>query len=378
MIRRQCTYILSAVLWLLHISDAVSAFVAFGPHTHPSSDSSVVAIWGMTHSTCRGGSNNIHWKGCIKNSGFAIMNAVNSNNNNYQTNEDFDPRSSASSSSPLLVQRISRRSALLTTAKLSSILGLASITNQPEAANASPTSNSDLFKPNPLTNPVLEQIRIWNQDEADNIKYGGELASGSDGPPSALEQYVTLLQPILGVEYDLSRIDLLLRGGDSGGKGANTNINKEQPIEKSTTKKDDYLSIFTQIDSILSSPSSSPILSNKLNFKKAFNAFADNIYYSDPDRANLYLGGGAIPKTSQSIAYLLRNDILTTVEDMRAEVQYLLKQLNTSGVDADEAVRESDIYAMSKLANDGMKKYLDLVPPQELEVARAKFLSVSR
>jgi hypothetical protein len=255
---------------------------------------------------------------------------------------------------------MSRRSALFTSVKLLSILGLASITSRPEVACAS-TTNSDLFKPNPLTNPLLEQIRIWNQDEADNIKYGGELASGSDGPPSALDQYATLLQPILGVEYDLARIDQLLRGG------ADTT---------STTKKQDYLSIFTQIDTILSSSSS--LLSNKLNFKKAFNAFADNIYYSDPDRANLYLGGGAIPKTSQSIAYLLRNEVLTTVEDMRAEVQYLLKELNSGKSTVDEIVGESDVYEMSKLANEGMKKYLDLVPPKELEVARAKFLSVSR
>ena len=41
---------------------------------------------------------------------------------------------------------------------------------------------------------------------------------------------------------------------------------------------------------------------------------ADNIYYSDPDRANAYLGGGAVPKNEQSIAYLLRNDVLTNLE----------------------------------------------------------------
>merc|ERR1711935_427288 len=64
---------------------------------------------------------------------------------------------------------------------------------------------------------------------------------------------------------------------------------------------------------------------HKINFKKTFNRYGDNIYYSDPDRANLYLGGGATPKAEQSIAYLLRNDILSNTEDLRAELEYLIK-----------------------------------------------------
>ena len=107
----------------------------------------------------------------------------------------------------------------------------------------------------------------------------------------------------------------------------------------------------------------------------AFNAFADNIYYSDPDRANLYLGGGAEPTTIQSIAYLLRNDILTNIEDMRAEVKFLLKELEKNGVD--EAVNELDeIYGLNKMANEAIKKYLDLVPPNELKSARGIFEGV--
>lgn len=113
----------------------------------------------------------------------------------------------------------------------------------------------------------------------------------------------------------------------------------------------------------------------------AFNAFADNIYYSDPDRANLYLGGGAIPKTTQSIAYLLRNDVLTNVEDMRAEVTYLLKELNKMasgtkvvvGGEGEGGLDLDEISKLSKTAGEGMCKYLDLVPPKELEVAKAKF-----
>ena len=116
----------------------------------------------------------------------------------------------------------------------------------------------------------------------------------------------------------------------------------------------------------------------------AFNAFADNIYYSDPDRANLYLGGGAIPKNTQSIAYLLRNDVLTSVEDMRAEVTYLLKQLSkmasgtkvvVGGEEGEGVLDLDEISKLSKTAGEGMYKYLDLVPPEELEVAKAKFTS---
>ena len=59
--------------------------------------------------------------------------------------------------------------------------------------------------------------------------------------------------------------------------------------------------------------------------------FADNniiMYYSDPDRANLYLGGGAIPKMTQSVrAYLLRTELLTNVVDLKAEVQYLTEEV---------------------------------------------------
>jgi dimeric dUTPase (all-alpha-NTP-PPase superfamily) len=162
------------------------------------------------------------------------------------------------------------------------------------ALPSSAGATSDLFKPNPLTNSALEQIRIWNQDEADNIKYGGELESGSS-KPGAFEQYVDLLQPILQVQSDLATINQLI-------------------IDCSNDKKtkEEYITIFQNVNEILSQD-----VFDKIKFKKAFNAFADNIYYSDPDRANLYLGGGAVPQSTQTIAYLLRNDVLTNVEDMR-------------------------------------------------------------
>jgi hypothetical protein len=205
-------------------------------------------------------------------------------------------------------------------------------------------AESDLFKPNPLANRMLEKIRIIEQDEADNIVYGGELSSGSSGP-AAFDQYVQLLQPILGVERDVSKLKELLNKN-----GADVNSNLKQMQE------------------ILNQPNL-----DKKAFKKAFNAFADNIYYVDTDRANLYLGGGATPGSTQSIAYLLRNDVLTNIEDMRAEVAYLVRELEKGGTMGEGGLDLDDLTEMVKMANEGMRKYLEVVPPKELEAARAKF-----
>ena len=194
----------------------------------------------------------------------------------------------------------------------------------------------------------LCQLRIWNQDEADNIQYNGELASASSGP-APFDQYVELLQPILAVERDISKLDQLLN--------------------KSTAANDqEYISTFQKMAQILSQPNL-----DKVNFKKAFNAFADNIYYTDPDRANLYLGGGATPGATQSLAYLLRNDVLTNIEDMRAEVQYLMKEVEIGEMVGQGGLDLSDLYGLVIMAKEGIRKYLDLVPPKELEAARAKF-----
>ena len=246
------------------------------------------------------------------------------------------------------------------TKRLASTLLAAALTIPPSAAHAAiPTNNNDLFRPNPLTNPLLEQLRIRNQDEVDNIKYNGELTSGSAGRlDGGMEQYNLLLQPILLVEYNLATIDSLLQN--------------EQRNHGSKKDNERYSTLLTTINDILSSP----ILADKIIFKKSFNAFADNIYYSDPDRANLYLGGGAIPKTTQSVAYLLRNEILTNLEDMKAEVKYLTKEVGKMMMLTNNSSEELDTDELSRLstaANDGMKKYLDLVPPRELEAARADF-----
>ena len=194
----------------------------------------------------------------------------------------------------------------------------------------SANARDELFKPNPLTNPLLEQVRIWEQAEADNLKYGGELEMGDAGNKGKISAYPGLLVPILKIEKDLADVKNLVN------EGSRTSWEKALTMLQSDRFE-------------------------KINFKKTFNKYGDNIYYSDPDRANLYLNGGATPKTEQSIAYLLRNDILTNVENLRAELEYLLK----SGDSETE-----DLYSYTDIVNSAMAKYLAIVPPNELEEAR--------
>lgn len=175
------------------------------------------------------------------------------------------------------------------------------------------------------------QIRIWEQAEADNLKYGGELEAGDAGNKGKVGAYPKLLLPILKIDQELEEIKILVREEDRS---------KSWAKALAILQKDQY---------------------EKIQFKKAFNAYGDNIYYSDPDRANLYLGGGAVPKTEQSLAYLLRNDLLTNVENLRAELEYLIKSGETD---------VEDLYSFADIAVGAMKKYLAIVPPNELNDAK--------
>lgn len=159
------------------------------------------------------------------------------------------------------------------------------------------------------------------------------------GSPKGRDSYAKLLAPILTIESDLQLVDELVHLPNGEGLTKAALILDQQKF-------------------------------TKIAFKKTFNAFADNIYYSDPDRANLYLGGGATPKNEQSIAYLLRNDILTNVENLQAEVTYLIKvqQKNDLG---EEKESFEDLFEYVGNARKAMGKYLELVPPGELKMSRS-------
>ena len=159
------------------------------------------------------------------------------------------------------------------------------VVSQP--ANAASSSDSNrLFQSNTiLTNPILEQLRIWEQAEADNIKYNGELERGDAGNKGQITAYPSLLLPILTISQDISYLYLTVLGTN--------NINNTSSSSSSSS-----LTAITMNNSSNNSYQQAlQILSNRttyetINFKRIFNAYADNVYYRDPDRANLYLGGG--------------------------------------------------------------------------------------
>ena len=89
----------------------------------------------------------------------------------------------------------------------------------------------EIFKKNPLLNPILEQIRIWEQAEADNIKYGGELERGDAGNKGQVDAYPKLLVPILRIAYDIERIQSLV-GSTVKPTNSKTTTTKTTTIEQ--------------------------------------------------------------------------------------------------------------------------------------------------
>merc|ERR1711871_1098076 len=99
-------------------------------------------------------------------------------------------------------------------------------------------------------------------------------------------------------------------------------------------------------------------------FKRIFNAYADNIYYtSGSPESNLYLLGGATPSSAQTTQYLLRNEALKQVSELRDELIYQ-KGLPTEKRETDVATE-----AMNALLKV-FQEYLKLSPAEELKLAR--------
>eukprot|EP00588_Corethron_pennatum_P009132 CAMPEP_0194270226 /NCGR_PEP_ID=MMETSP0169-20130528/4256_1 /TAXON_ID=218684 /ORGANISM="Corethron pennatum, Strain L29A3" /LENGTH=316 /DNA_ID=CAMNT_0039012193 /DNA_START=50 /DNA_END=1000 /DNA_ORIENTATION=- len=202
--------------------------------------------------------------------------------------------------------------------------------------SAGPASAEDVpWKKNPLTNRILEKVRILNQEAADNLDYGGTLAPG-ETPDTKGGALTGLLAPILAIGAEIREVDVLVHVEDGAGLREASEILSGQQF----TKK---------------------------GFKKTFNAYGDNIYYTDPDRANLYLGGGAPPSSEQTVAYLTRNEILTSIESLQAEVAYLLRIKNGEVKDVYET---EDLFKYAKDAVRGMDKYLASIPPNEMAAVR--------
>ena len=124
--------------------------------------------------------------------------------------------------------KISRRTILSTI--FPAALASASLLAKPQVSLA----KDELFKPNPLTNKLLEQVRILEQAEADNIKYGGELAPGS---PKGREAYAKLLVPILEIQRDLKEVNELAHVDNGDGLDAANRILSKPQFEKIKFKK---------------------------------------------------------------------------------------------------------------------------------------------
>jgi len=120
--------------------------------------------------------------------------------------------------------------------------------------------------------------------------------------------------------------------------------------------------------------------------KRLFNAYTDNIYFSDSSRKNMYLdgsamlgvgkstfgfgtlsvgSGGASPESKDTETYLYRNEVLDNVDALTAELKYLLKQ-------ADAGVEEStdDLFLYLRQSRENFNKYLANIPDADLQQAR--------
>lgn len=183
---------------------------------------------------------------------------------------------------------------------------------------------------NILTSKALEFLRIQRQLEAD-------------------EQYGTLADPTQQPTID--RLAGVLAVMEAFG-------NLRPMIEQRS---------YARVVTILSEP---PF--DKKSFKRIFNAYTDNVYYSDPDRANVYLLGGAVPTTGQTMSYLYRNDALDHIDELRDDLIYLLDENAPSSSKEDDL---RDALATHDKVTAAFQSYLNLVPPTDITDARRRLSS---
>ena len=82
----------------------------------------------------------------------------------------------------------------------------------------------------------------------------------------------------------------------------------------------------------------------------------------------------ATPKSIQSLAYLLRNEILDNLDNLRAELQYQLRTGKQQTLDNGSSNNNDDSEEVRQLisaAYTAMQKYMEIIPPNELQSAMA-------
>ena len=173
---------------------------------------------------------------------------------------------------------------------------------------------------NVLAGPIFEAIRKIDQEDPDNIE------------TESTNRYFLLL-PIVDLYSDVQDASKLLQAN--------------------------FPNKFYLIKSILGNKKF-----DITNMKKTFNRYGDNIYYADPARANIYLAGGALPGTVQTEQYLLRNDIITNIGNLRADIESLTSQ-SAEKVDQQEIDDTIDDF---KQTLDAFGSYLERTNPDDLKV----------
>ena len=173
-----------------------------------------------------------------------------------------------------------------------------------------------------LTNPVLETMRKMDQVDNDENENSNQKA--------------LLLYPIIEISKEIEQI-----------KSKLSSINDNEKV------------IVNEIQSTLASSKY-----NSKEFKKIVNRYSDNIFYQDPRRANLYLGGGAIPDSSMTQKYLYRNVALTSIEDLKDDINTIIKENRYN----DKIIIDDTIDDINEII-DALDNYIKLCDPNDYKMA---------
>jgi len=125
---------------------------------------------------------------------------------------------------------------------------------------------------------------------------------------------------------------------------------------------------------------SSPKFETKL-FKKTFNRYSDNIFISDPKRTNIYLAGGAMPTSLQTQQYLLRNQALTSLDNVRDDVRLMLEDIKKGSSTNRPSTNDQDVIDAiddCREALEAMQSYLLLADPEDVKLATKVVISSRR
>lgn len=195
------------------------------------------------------------------------------------------------------------------------------------------------------SNKVLEALRKVDQLEDDD-----RFMSNAD-----LKSRALLLYPMIEMNDDINTIEKQL---NSIKDIASTSYNANTPIKEA-------MDILKSISTIINKDQF-----NTAIMKKLFNRYSDNIFYTNPKEANLYLAGGATPNSDQTQLYLFRNSAITAVNFAREDVNDLIKQTNKGGSSSGNYIQMIDD-AIDDLdeAKSSLTEYFNLCDKDDYDVA---------